>query len=193
MTSLARFTAALALAVLTAAPAFAQNAPDNASKIKELEQKLAALTAADKSAPAPAPAEPAGQSATETEKKIKELEARIAELEKQQAAQPKLTLMNNQEIERISEPVDLASFFDNGYLVFTSANGDFKYWLDGRVMLDAASYSGAENRLPNGIEVRRARLGQDRKREVAQVAVVSLVEPEFHTPASVAASAGGLE
>ena len=170
MKSLARFVAVFAAAVLLSVPAFAQNTSDNATKIKELEQKLAALTAAQATpatvpaeTPAdkavPAPAGQAGQTPTDVEKRIKELEARIAELEKQQAAQPALTLMNNQEIERITPPVDLNSFFDNGYLVFTSKNGDFKYWLDGRVMLDAASYQGAENRLPSGVEVRRARIG----------------------------------
>ena len=43
------------------------------------------------------------------------------------------------------------------------------------------------------VELRRACLGQHRKREVAEMAGIALVEDQFHTPASVAVSAGGLE
>jgi len=61
--------------------------------------------------------------------------------------------------ERVMEPVPLKTFFDGGYLVWASKDGDFKYWLDGRLNLDAAVYNGSENRLHDGVEVRRARLG----------------------------------
>lgn len=56
-------------------------------------------------------------------------------------------------------PVPLTGSYDNGYLVAQSADGAFKYWLDGRINLDWAMYSGAKNRLPAGFEVRRARIG----------------------------------
>ena len=56
-------------------------------------------------------------------------------------------------------PVPLTGTYDNGYLVAQSADGAFKYWLDGRINLDWAMYKGADNRLPSGFEVRRARIG----------------------------------
>lgn len=56
-------------------------------------------------------------------------------------------------------PVPLAGSYDNGYLVAQSQDGAFKYWLDGRINLDFATYRGQENRLPTGFEVRRARIG----------------------------------
>ncbi len=56
-------------------------------------------------------------------------------------------------------PVPVAGSYDNGYLVAQSADGAFKYWLDGRINLDWATYSGQKNRLPSGFEVRRARIG----------------------------------
>lgn len=56
-------------------------------------------------------------------------------------------------------PVPLTGTYDNGYLVAQSADGAFKYWLDGRINLDWAMYQGASNRLAAGFEVRRARIG----------------------------------
>lgn len=98
------------------------------------------------------------QEASQTEERIKELERKVEELTKERQA-PAQTLASGAESERVQPPVPLAGFYDNGYLVFTSKTGDFKYWLDGRVNLDAASYQGSDNRLPNGAEVRRARIG----------------------------------
>jgi phosphate-selective porin OprO and OprP len=101
---------------------------------------------------------PALAQETETEKRVSELEKKIEQLLKEKEA-PKATLMNSAEAERVLEPVALTNFYDNGYLVMSSADGAYKYWLDGRVNLDAATYSGAANRLPSGFEVRRARIG----------------------------------
>lgn len=56
-------------------------------------------------------------------------------------------------------PVPVAGSYDNGYLVAQSADGQFKYWLDGRLNIDFATYQGAKNRLPTGMEIRRARIG----------------------------------
>jgi len=99
-----------------------------------------------------------GQETPSTEQRIKELEKKVEELTQQQLA-PTQKLASGAEAERELEPVALAGFYDNGYLVFTSKDGDFKYWLDGRINLDWATYTGAENRLPSGLEVRRARIG----------------------------------
>lgn len=56
-------------------------------------------------------------------------------------------------------PVPLPGMYDGGYLVFQSADSAFKYWLDGRVMIDGADYLGAQNALATGVGIRRARLG----------------------------------
>lgn len=57
------------------------------------------------------------------------------------------------------ESRDLAGRSDDGLLLFQSADGKFKFQLDGRINLVAALYSGSETPLANGIEVRRGRLG----------------------------------
>lgn len=98
------------------------------------------------------------QEETEHEKRIKELEKKVEQLVKEADA-PKQKLMSGAEAERVMEPVGVAGFYDNGYLVFSSRDGDFKYWLDGRINLDMATYRGAENRLPSGMEIRRGRIG----------------------------------
>jgi phosphate-selective porin OprO/OprP len=55
--------------------------------------------------------------------------------------------------------IDMRARHDSGFLVFQSDDGAFKYWLDGRVQLDAAAYTGGQNELGSGSEVRRARIG----------------------------------
>jgi phosphate-selective porin OprO/OprP len=59
------------------------------------------------------------------------------------------------------KPVPLPGAYDGGYLVFQSADSAFKYWLDGRLQVDGAAYSGGANTnaLANGVIVRRARIG----------------------------------
>jgi phosphate-selective porin OprO/OprP len=98
------------------------------------------------------------QDTTEQDRRISELEKKIEQLLKEKEA-PKAQLMNSAEVDRVLEPVALSTFYDNGYLIWGSADGAYKYWLDGRVNLDAATYEGAENRLGSGFEVRRARIG----------------------------------
>src|SRR5512133_3424421 len=51
------------------------------------------------------------------------------------------------------------SRYDDGYLVFRSADSAFSYMLDGRLQVDAAMYRGGENKLGSGTDVRRARIG----------------------------------
>lgn len=98
------------------------------------------------------------QETTDTDKRISDLEKKVEQLTREKEA-PELKLMNNEDVPRIMEPISLPGFYDNGYLVLSSKDGAFRYWLDGRVNLDWAMYEGAENRLPAGFEVRRARLG----------------------------------
>jgi phosphate-selective porin OprO and OprP len=98
------------------------------------------------------------QDSSATDKRISDLEKKIEQLMKDKEA-PKMQLMNSAEQERVLEPVGVAGFYDNGYLIMSSADGSYKYWLDGRVNLDAATYRGAANRLGSGFEVRRARVG----------------------------------
>ncbi|MFA6957015.1 MAG: porin [Thermoanaerobaculia bacterium] len=102
------------------------------------------------------------QEPTDTDKRINELEKKIEQLMKDKAEEEKLPeqkLASGAEAERTMEPVALRSFYDNGYLVWASKDGEFKYWLDGRLNLDAAVYDGSENRLHDGVEARRARIG----------------------------------
>ena len=54
-----------------------------------------------------------------------------------------------------NEPV--GAFQGAGFLIFQTPDGNFKWWLDGRVMLDAATYMNSDNQLANGAEIRRAR------------------------------------
>ena len=98
------------------------------------------------------------QQAVSNEERIKQLEEKLDKLLKEKQAPP-LELMNSSQQERVMEPVALSTFYDNGYLVWASPDGAYKYWLDGRVQIDAATYRGAANRLPSGAEVRRARIG----------------------------------
>ncbi len=154
MNSLATMVTALLTAALLSMPAQAQDPVDTHAKVQQLEQKLASLEGRT-DAPSSAPAE---QSTADLEKRIQELERKIAELIEAQTP-PDAKTMGSAEVERVQEPTGLAGFYDNGYLVATSKDGAFKYWLDGRVNLDFAKYSGAANRLPTGFEVRRARIG----------------------------------
>lgn len=155
-----RIFAVLLAGAFLATPAFGQTTTDPATRIKELEKQIAELTSATSTAKPPDTAQGQTQAQTqaEQERRIKELEQKVAELMKEKEA-PKAKLMNQAEQERTLEPTALAGFYDNGYLIATSPSGDFKYWLDGRINLDFASYKGADNRLPSGFEVRRARIG----------------------------------
>jgi len=155
MKSLVTFLASAVTVALLATPVFGQTATDATARIAALEQQLAALL------PGPgtvSPALPAAQDPAALERRIRELEMKIEQLLKEKAL-PASKLMNNEDQERTLDPVALAGFYDNGYLVASSADGAFKYWLDGRANLDFAMYRGSENRLPTGFEVRRARIG----------------------------------
>ena len=154
MKLVSRMCVAVIVFALLAAPAFAQKATDAEKRIKELEQKIEQLTAgSDGVAAAPVP-----QNTADLEKRIKELEQKLAALLKEKEA-PVQKLMNGEEEERVMEPVALAGFYDNGYLVAQSKDGAFKYWLDGRVQIDLATFAGAKNHLATGAEIRRARIG----------------------------------
>lgn len=161
MKSIGSMVATLIAAALFASAALAQEGADPRARVQQLEQQLALLEKTEASAviAAPSKASPAAeQNTADLERRIKELEMKIEALLAAQKP-PEAKLMNNDDQERAQEPTGLTSFYDNGYLVATSRDGAFKYWLDGRVNLDFATYRGAENRLPTGFEVRRARLG----------------------------------
>lgn len=154
MKPLTTMAAALVAIALLVPPAHGQDAATE-QRIKELERKVAELMKIieKQQATQPAAAEAASaQQVQELQKQVDGLQAIVEE-------KPDLKLATGVEIERTMEPVVLRSFYDNGYLVWSSRDGDFKYWLDGRMNLDYAEYSGAENRLPGGFEVRRARIG----------------------------------
>lgn len=53
----------------------------------------------------------------------------------------------------------VAVYEDGGILMLKTADGAFRWWLDSRMMLDSAIYLGGENRLANGAELRRGRIG----------------------------------
>src|SRR5512140_2608572 len=55
--------------------------------------------------------------------------------------------------------VSLPGLYDEGFLMFRSADSAFAYWLDGRMQIDGALYRGNDNELGGGTEIRRARLG----------------------------------
>ncbi len=145
--------AGVAIALLVP-PAYGQDAATE-QRIKELERKVAELM---KIIEQQQTAKPAAADAASAQQ-VQELQKQVDGLQAIVEEKPDLKLATGVEVERTMEPVALRTFYDNGYLVWTSSDGNFKYWLDGRVNLDYAGYSGAENRLPGGFEVRRARIG----------------------------------
>lgn len=73
---------------------------------------------------------------------------------------PKARLMNNEEQEREMEPVGLTGFYDNGYLVASSANSNSGPGSTGPGQPRCGgNLLGATNRAATGLEVRRARIG----------------------------------
>ena len=46
---------------------------------------------------------------------------------------------------------------EEGLMTFTSDDGQFSWWLDSRIQIDAAGYFGSDNPMSNGIEARRLR------------------------------------
>jgi phosphate-selective porin OprO and OprP len=57
-----------------------------------------------------------------------------------------------------AETTPLRAESRNGVLVFSSDDGQFKWWLDGRVNLDGAFFVEDKNSLGDGVQIRRARL-----------------------------------
>lgn len=57
------------------------------------------------------------------------------------------------------EPVDV--FHGAGILLLQTPDGQFKWWLDGRIMLDTAAYMNSDNTLANGVEARRVRMAMN--------------------------------
>ena len=63
--------------------------------------------------------------------------------------------LNSTEIKK--DPIPLGTFNDNGTLIFVSADGRFKYWLDGRIQIDYGKIFDSKNKLPSGVKARRVR------------------------------------
>jgi phosphate-selective porin OprO/OprP len=57
-----------------------------------------------------------------------------------------------------AEATPISGTTSEGLMLFQSADGNFKFELDGRLQLGAALYMGSDNPMGNGTEVRRARL-----------------------------------
>jgi phosphate-selective porin OprO/OprP len=53
-------------------------------------------------------------------------------------------------------PVDV--FQGAGLLIAKTPDGQFTWWIDGRLMLDTAAYAHSDNSLANGVEMRRGRV-----------------------------------
>jgi phosphate-selective porin OprO/OprP len=66
-------------------------------------------------------------------------------------------LANDESVEL--QKVDV--FHGAGILVFQTPDQNFRWWLDGRIMLDAAMYNSDLNTMANGVEIRRARLAMN--------------------------------
>ena len=56
------------------------------------------------------------------------------------------------------KPVSISAKIKKSYLSFASADGNIKYWIDGRIMLDGGFANSGGNSLTTNTEFRRARL-----------------------------------
>lgn len=64
----------------------------------------------------------------------------------------------------VDEPQQLepaGTFQGAGLLLFKTPDDRFKWWIDGRLNLDAAAYFNSDNELANGTEIRRARFAMN--------------------------------
>jgi phosphate-selective porin OprO/OprP len=57
------------------------------------------------------------------------------------------------------QPHPVGLFEDTGVLVAQTPDGNFRWWLAGRMMLDTAYYMNSDNQLANGVKLRKARMG----------------------------------
>jgi phosphate-selective porin OprO and OprP len=57
-----------------------------------------------------------------------------------------------------AESTPLQASAENGTLVFSSADGQFRWWLDGRVNLDGNFFIEDKNSIGDGVQIRRSRL-----------------------------------
>lgn len=58
----------------------------------------------------------------------------------------------------VAAPAQLEASSEEGILVFTSADGEFKWWVDTRVYLDTAFYVEDKNPLGDSVQLRRGRM-----------------------------------
>lgn len=94
----------------------------------------------------------------ETEKRIQDLERKVEELS---AKKDKAKAADRKEAEKPKKAkgTDLRAYTDKGQLAWESADGAYKFRLAGRVQLDGAFFNGSDNRLSNGLTLRRIRIG----------------------------------
>ena len=102
----------------------------------------------------------AAQQTTDTEKRIQDLEKQVQQLQKQQkAAAPAEAKAEDTAKAKKSKGIELKTVTDKGQLSWETADGAYKFRLAGRVQFDGAFFSGSDNRLSNGVTLRRARIG----------------------------------
>jgi phosphate-selective porin OprO and OprP len=107
----------------------------------------------------------AAQQTTDTDKRIQDLEKQVQELQKQQKATAKTATATAPAEEKAAAPakkskgLELKTVTDKGQLSWETADGAYKFRLCGRVQFDGAFFNGSENRLANGVTIRRGRIG----------------------------------
>ena len=100
----------------------------------------------------------AAQDMSATDKRIADLEKKVEELSKKAKDKEKADSAASAKTEK-AKGTALRSYTDKGQLAWESADGAYKFRLTGRVQFDGLFNSGSENRLSNGVTLRRVRLG----------------------------------
>ena len=91
---------------------------------------------------------------SETDQKISDLEKRVESLVAKEKAREA-----EEAKAKAAKGTTLRSVFDGGKIAWESADGAYRFRLVGRLQVDGAFFSGSENRLSNGLTIRRGRIG----------------------------------
>jgi phosphate-selective porin OprO and OprP len=97
------------------------------------------------------------QETTDQEKRIRDLEKQVQALQKKDAAKAEAKAEDKDGKKK--KGLDLRAMTDKGSLGWETADGAYKFRLVGRVQLDGLFNDGSDNRLSNGLTLRRVRLG----------------------------------
>ena len=97
---------------------------------------------------------PAGALAQSDAERINDLEKRVESLVKKDKERTAA-----EEKAKAAKGTTLRASSDKGKLEWTSADGATSFRLVGRIQYDGIAFFGADNRLPNGSAIRRARIG----------------------------------